>query len=161
MESVILDGGRQEELVGILAGCPLFRALRPDHFPQILKAGELIRYAPGEPIIEQGAGADSFYVSLEGETSISVDGPGGRTELGRVPHPNSVGEVGLLLHEKPDGPGASAGLQRGDLILEVNTCPAAEFTPDDMRSVFCTDGRHALAVERGGKRVKLTLELKR
>ena len=62
---------------------------------------------------------------------------------------------------KPESPGAKAELQRGDLILEVNTRPAKEFTLEDVRSVFRTDGRHAIVVERSGKRVKLTLELVR
>jgi len=101
METVTPDAGQQRQLAEVLARCPLFRALKPDHFPQILKAGELVRFASGEAIIQQGTPADSFFVLMDGEATISVSGQGGdATSLGRVPYPNSVGEVGLLLGEQ-------------------------------------------------------------
>ena len=59
----------------------------------------------------------------------------------------------------PGSPGAQAGLQRGMMIVELNGKPAAEMTFDEARHVFRTDGQHTLTVERGGKRVKLVLQL--
>ena len=59
----------------------------------------------------------------------------------------------------PRSPGADVGLARGMMILEINSKPARQYTLDDVRLIFRTDGSHSLTVERGGKRVKLTLEL--
>jgi twitching motility protein PilT len=61
----------------------------------------------------------------------------------------------------PDSPGAASGLERGDSVVEINTKPAAELTLDEVRLLFRSDGRHQLVVERGGKRLKVALELKR
>lgn len=60
-----------------------------------------------------------------------------------------------------DSPGAQAGLQRGDMVLELEGRPAKDFTLDEARQIFRTDGRRVLTVDRGGKRAKVTLELKR
>jgi len=110
METVTPDAGQQKQLAEVLARCPLFRALKPDHFPQILKAGELVRFSPGDTIIQQGTPADSFFVLMEGEATISVSGQSGdATALGRVPYPNSVGEVGLLLGEQRTASVTAAG----------------------------------------------------
>jgi twitching motility protein PilT len=61
---------------------------------------------------------------------------------------------------EPESPGAEAGLARGDLIVELDGKPIP-YNLDQMRVVFRTDGRHALAVEHAGKRKTVTLELKR
>jgi twitching motility protein PilT len=110
MEIVTPDADQEKKLAVTLAGCPLFRALKADHFAQILKAGQVVQYAAGEAIIEQGQTADSFSVILEGEASVNVEGAAGeRLELGRVPAPNSVGEVGLLLEEVRSASVVAAG----------------------------------------------------
>ena len=56
---------------------------------------------------------------------------------------------------------ATAGLQRGDMIIELEQRPAKDFTLDEARQILRSDGRRQLTVDRGGKRVKITLELKR
>jgi C-terminal processing protease CtpA/Prc len=61
----------------------------------------------------------------------------------------------------PDSPGAAAGFQKGDLLVEINGKPSGEHTLDELRLLFRTDGRHNLGVERAGKRLKMVLELKR
>ncbi len=100
METPKIDDTDRERLTKVLAQCPMFRALKEDHFPQIFKAGELRACAAGETIVEQGQPADSFFVLLEGEAAISVSGAGGeQSELGRLSSPSSLGEVGLLLGE--------------------------------------------------------------
>ena len=95
MQTVSPDDAQQQKLVGILARCPLFRALKEDHFPQILKAGELVRYDAGETIIQQGSRAESFFVILEGEATISVEKSGAmRPSSGRFRIPTAWGRSG-------------------------------------------------------------------
>jgi S1-C subfamily serine protease len=62
---------------------------------------------------------------------------------------------------KPGSPGADAGVQRGDVILEINGIPGKDHTLDELRRSFRTDGAHQLVVGRSGKKVKLVLELRR
>jgi S1-C subfamily serine protease len=61
---------------------------------------------------------------------------------------------------EPESPGAEAGLARGDLIVEIDGKPIP-YSLEQMRVVFRTDGRHALSVDRAGKRRPVILELKR
>jgi twitching motility protein PilT len=60
---------------------------------------------------------------------------------------------------KPDSPGALAGLTRGLLIVELNGKPAAEYTLDEARQIFRTDGDHQLSIDRNGKKMKMVLPL--
>jgi twitching motility protein PilT len=100
METLTVDSGLQETIVAALGQCPLFRALKPELLPQLLKAAEAVRFEPGEAIIQQGDPSDSFLVLIEGEAAVVGEkASGDKMELGRIPKPSSVGEVGLLLGE--------------------------------------------------------------
>ncbi|MEW6365614.1 MAG: PilT/PilU family type 4a pilus ATPase [Acidobacteriota bacterium] len=100
MESVTLDDARRNDVVAALGKCPLFRALKAEHFPQIINIGELYQYDPEEVIIRQGDPSDSFFVIVDGEVSVRDAKPDGEyIELGRMPAKSSVGEIGLLLDE--------------------------------------------------------------
>ncbi len=100
METATIDARMQDQLVAALGQCALFRALAPGLLPQLLTVAEAVRFAPGETIVRQGEPSDAFYVMAEGEGAIFVDGPAGeRRELGRLPQPSTIGEVGLLLGE--------------------------------------------------------------
>lgn len=39
-----------------LRACPLFQALKDEHFPQILKIAEPVRFAGEEVIVDEGSG---------------------------------------------------------------------------------------------------------
>jgi twitching motility protein PilT len=100
METPTLDATLQEKLVQALGRTPLFRLLKPELMPQLLSAAEIVSFAPGETIVRQGENADAFFVLAEGEATISVEGHNGeKRDIGRLPHPSSIGEVGLLLCE--------------------------------------------------------------
>jgi CRP-like cAMP-binding protein len=100
METPTLDATLQEKLAHALGRTPLFRLLKPELVPQLLSAAEIVSFAPGETIVRQGENADAFFVMAEGEASISVEGQGGdKRDIGRLPHPTSIGEMGLLLCE--------------------------------------------------------------
>jgi C-terminal processing protease CtpA/Prc len=66
-----------------------------------------------------------------------------------------------VMNVNPDSPGAQAGLERGDTIIEVDTRPCGEFSLDEMRQFFRADTRRILTVEKGGKKRKVTFEMKR
>ncbi len=100
MESLQIAEDQQARVLDRLRHCELFRALKDDQLPQLLKAAELQRFETGEALVRQGAEADSFFVLVEGEVAVTIDKGGEPVEIGRVPPPASVGEVGLLLGEK-------------------------------------------------------------
>jgi twitching motility protein PilT len=100
MENLTIDDAQRDRMVDVLRNCSLFRALKPEHLPQILKVALALRYDDDEVVIQQGDPSDSFFVVIEGEAAIQVRGPAGdNVEIGRIPHPASFGEIGLLLGE--------------------------------------------------------------
>jgi twitching motility protein PilT len=110
METVTLDAGQRLEVGSVVANCPLFRALSPELIPHLLKAAEPVVYEPGEVVLQQGDPSDSFLVVIEGEASIRVQSPSGESvEVGRIPRPASLGEVGLLLGEPRTATVVAAG----------------------------------------------------
>ncbi len=98
MQTVTIDDAQSEKIAGALSQCPLFRALKPEHFPQIIKIGEALRFEPDEVILKQGEPSESFFILIEGGASVRLTSQSGEThELGKVPFPSSAGEIGLLL----------------------------------------------------------------
>jgi C-terminal processing protease CtpA/Prc len=59
----------------------------------------------------------------------------------------------------PSSPGAAAGVSRGDVLLELDGRPSKEFTLEEVRQAIRLDGKRNLTFDRGGKRVKLVMEL--
>jgi hypothetical protein len=47
------------------------------------------------------------------------------------------------------------------MIVEVDGKPAAELSLDQLRQLFRSDGRRVFSVEKGGRRRKVTFEMKR
>ena len=70
METVTLDEGQTRKVGEVIAECPLFRALKPELIPQLLKVAEAVRYDPEEIVLQQGDPSDSFLVVVEGEGAI-------------------------------------------------------------------------------------------
>ncbi|MBN2371012.1 MAG: PilT/PilU family type 4a pilus ATPase [Vicinamibacteria bacterium] len=98
MRVLALDDALHDKIGAAFGFCPLFRALKPEHFPQVIKVGEAVQFDPGEVIVEQGEPSDSFFLIIAGETVVRLkSGAGESVEIGRRPAPSSVGEVGLLL----------------------------------------------------------------
>jgi twitching motility protein PilT len=59
----------------------------------------------------------------------------------------------------PSSPGAQAGFSRGDVLIEIDGRPSKEFTLEEARQQIRIDGKRLLTVDRGGKRVKIVMEL--
>jgi twitching motility protein PilT len=100
MQTLAIDQDLQTHVTKALAECSLFRALKSEHLPQLVKVAELVQYEPEDVIIKQGDPSDAFYVLVRGEAAVTTEKAAGESiEIGRVPLPSSVGEVGLLLNE--------------------------------------------------------------
>ena len=99
METVPIPEERHGELGAVLQRCPLFRALKPEHFPQVIRLAEQVHFHPEETIIRQGEPSGAFFLLIEGEAAITVDRGGEPLEIGRMGPPSSLGEMGLLLGE--------------------------------------------------------------
>lgn len=100
METLSLSKDREPKVFASVGQCALFRALKPEQIPQLVKVAELQRFDPGEAIVRQGEPSDSFYVVLDGSATVTVNrGQGEAVEIGEIPLPSSVGEVSLLLNE--------------------------------------------------------------
>jgi S1-C subfamily serine protease len=57
---------------------------------------------------------------------------------------------------------AKAGVQGGDILAAINGRPAAEFTLDQIRTMFMQDGKeYLLSLKRDGKVLQIKLKLKR
>jgi twitching motility protein PilT len=100
METLSLTKELEPKVFASLGECALFRALKPEQLPQLVKVAELQRFDPGETIVRQGEPSDSFYIVIDGIAAVTVQkGEGDPVEIGQIPLPASVGEVSLLLGE--------------------------------------------------------------
>jgi twitching motility protein PilT len=100
METLSVTKELEPKVFESLGQCALFRALKPEQLPQLLKVAELQAFDPGEVIVRQGEPSDSFYIVIDGTAAVTVQkGDGEAVEIGEIPLPSSVGEVSLLLNE--------------------------------------------------------------
>ncbi len=111
METLSADQ-MQDKVLSAVKNCPLFRALKAEQLPQLVKAAELVRFSAGEAVVKQGDASDSFYVIIDGVAAVSVEKDGEAQEIGQVPKPMSIGEVGLLLGE----PRTATVVAKGELL---------------------------------------------
>jgi len=87
---------RQRALETHLRGVPMFAGLSPDFIEHLKGRVELVRYAPGQMIAQQGEAADSFYLVRIGFVKISEAYPGGELVLAYLSRGDFFGEIGLL-----------------------------------------------------------------
>ena len=100
METLSVTKELEPKVFESLGQCALFRALKREQLPQLLKVAELQGFDPGEVIVRQGEPSDSFYIVIDGSAAVTVKkGDGEAVEIGEIPLPSSVGEVSLLLNE--------------------------------------------------------------
>ncbi len=86
-----------DEIVDTLAGFAMFADLTTPQLEGVAHTFEEAWFPEGETILRQGLSGSAFYIILDGEVSIRVDGEE-RTRLGRG---EFVGEVSILLGESP------------------------------------------------------------
>ena len=85
------------QLIDTLSGISLFADVGAAELSSIAHAVEERRYGDGERIIRQGITGSAFYVILEGEASIRLDGK----DYGALGRGEFFGEISILLGEPP------------------------------------------------------------
>ena len=85
------------ESVALLEGMALFTGLRPAELEGIAHTFDEEWYPEGQRILRQGFRGNNFYVIVEGEAAVRVDGDALAT-LGKG---DFFGEVSVLLGEPP------------------------------------------------------------
>jgi CRP-like cAMP-binding protein/Fe-S-cluster-containing dehydrogenase component len=92
-----LDAGyRRRALDDHLRSVPMFAALDQQFIDILRDKVELVRYAKGDVICQQGDIADSFYLIRMGFVKVSEPHPGGELVLAYLGRGGYFGEVGLL-----------------------------------------------------------------
>lgn len=88
---------KDDALVPLLEGVPIFAGLRRSHLREISTMLQRQTYAPGRKIFEQGQPGLGLYVLVSGEVEISQeDEDGSRPVLSRVKPGEFFGELALL-----------------------------------------------------------------
>ena len=87
----------QQELIDSIAGFGLFADLKSTELEGVVHTFEESAFAEGERVLRQGLSGSGFFVIIDGEVAVVVDGEE-RTRLGRG---DFFGEVSILLGEPP------------------------------------------------------------
>jgi CRP-like cAMP-binding protein len=87
----------REELVDAIAGFTLFADLTDPQLAGIAHTFEEAIFSEGERVLRQGLTGSGFYVILDGEAAVVIDG----TERARLARGDFFGEVSIILGESP------------------------------------------------------------
>lgn len=87
----------QQELIDTIAGFGLFADLTSPQLESVVHTFEETAFAEGDRVLRQGLSGSGFFVIVDGEAAIVVDGEE-RARLGRG---EFFGEVSILLQESP------------------------------------------------------------
>ncbi len=87
---------RTPEWVELLLTNPIFSTLAEMDARALYGAGTLRRLEKGDLIFWQGEAPNGFYLVLEGEFSVAVDGEDGPVRIATIHRGETVGEMGLV-----------------------------------------------------------------
>ena len=87
----------REELADEIAGFGLFADLPSPQLTEIAHTFEEVAFADGERVLRQGVSGSGFYVILDGEAKVVVDGD----PRARLARGDFFGEISILLGEAP------------------------------------------------------------
>ena len=91
------DMAERAELVDTIASFALFADLPNPSLEGIVHDFEEAVFAEGDKVLRQGLTGSGFFIILDGEAAIVVDG----TERARIGRGEFFGEVSILLGESP------------------------------------------------------------
>lgn len=107
----------QDQILDALAGLALFSDLERPQLQAVAHTMAEESFAPGQRILRQGFSGSGFFVILDGEVVVRVDG----ADIARLGKGDFFGEISLLLGEPPiadivaDGPVQALQLAGPDL----------------------------------------------
>jgi CRP-like cAMP-binding protein len=87
----------QQELVEMLSGLSLFADLTRPQLEQVAHKMTEESYPVGQRILRQGFTGTGFYVILDGEVTVRIDG----NDVARLGKGDFFGEMSILLGESP------------------------------------------------------------
>ena len=86
-----------EQDVETLRNIPLFAGLPTPRLKLIAYTAEVIRFAPGEVIVQQGDPADAVYIVTEGEAEVWIrDAEGNEIHLATMGRHSLFGETAVI-----------------------------------------------------------------
>ena len=86
-----------EEIVDTLAQLTLFGDLARPQLEEVVHTFEETWFADGQRILRQSFTGGGFYVILDGEASVRIDGK----EINRISRGDFFGEISIILGEEP------------------------------------------------------------
>jgi CRP-like cAMP-binding protein len=86
-----------DDLIDVVAGLALFADCRRPELEKVVHTFEEETFSEGQRVLRQGFAGNNFYVIMEGEAAVRIDGQD-RATLGRG---DFFGEVSVLLGEEP------------------------------------------------------------
>jgi CRP-like cAMP-binding protein len=86
-----------DDAVDILGGLAIFADLSPPQLESVAHTFEEEMFAEGQRILRQGFAGSNFYVILDGEAAIRIDGE----DRARLARGDFFGEVSVLLDAPP------------------------------------------------------------
>jgi CRP-like cAMP-binding protein len=92
-----MGSDRSDEIVDTLAGLALFADLTRPQLQAVAHTFDEEWFTEGQRILRQGFGGSNFYVILDGDAAVRIDGET-RATLGRG---DFFGEVSVLLGDTP------------------------------------------------------------
>lgn len=85
------------EIVDVLAGLSLFGDLTQPQLEGVAHTFEEEWFSEGQRILRQGFAGNSFYVIIDGDAGLRIDG----VERGKLSRGDFFGEISILLGELP------------------------------------------------------------
>ncbi|CAN5622325.1 hypothetical protein BH23CHL8_BH23CHL8_09250 [soil metagenome] len=87
----------QDQIIDAMAGLPLFTDLGRPQLEAVAHTLAEGSFPSGQRVLRQGFAGSGFYVILDGEVSVRVDGQ----DVARLGKGDFFGEISLLLGEPP------------------------------------------------------------
>lgn len=95
-----------DEAAELLSGLALFADLSPPQLEAAAHTFEEESFSPGQRVLRQGLGGGNFYVIVEGEAVVRIDG---RELPGRLGRGDFFGEISILTGRPPSADVVAVG----------------------------------------------------